>query len=107
MKIGMLWFDNNPRMGLHDKIAKARDYYRTKYGKVANMVFVHPSMTQGNDGPMEYEVRTSQSIMPNHFWVGVDADARVVIADKVETPQNVIPGDNKKLSHPKWSPLEE
>jgi hypothetical protein len=80
MNIGMLWFDNDPKTEVSAKIARAASYYRDKYGKTPNLCFVHPSMLgatpQGNGngsfkgGPIE--VRTSPTIRPNHFWIGVD-----------------------------------
>lgn len=44
MKIGMLWFDNDPKTGLEIKIERAATYYRNKYGKNPTLCFVHPSM---------------------------------------------------------------
>jgi hypothetical protein len=80
MNIGMLWFDNDPKTEVGSKIDRAASYYRTKYGKAPNLCFVHPSMvglapaSNGNGATKsgEIEVRTSASIRPNHFWIGVD-----------------------------------
>ena len=80
MNIGMLWFDNDPKSGLNAKIERAASYYRDKYGKTPNVCFVHPSMLSaaatpnGNEGMKSslIEVRTSPSIRPNHFWIGVN-----------------------------------
>ena len=78
MKIGMLWFDNDPKATMDQKIQKAVDYYKDVRGMVATTCYVHPSMTEGQpetDGKIvlaKVEVRTSRSIMPNHFWIGVD-----------------------------------
>jgi hypothetical protein len=79
MNIGMLWFDNDPKTAVDAKIVRAATYYRTKYGKSPNLCFVHPSMVgqapspNGSHKNGEIEVRTSPSIRPNHFWIGVDA----------------------------------
>jgi hypothetical protein len=93
MNVGMLWFDNDPRMGFEGKVARAADYYRTKYGRKATLCFVHPSMLAAQmpakdtaAAPVEVdaaadqarvvadgvEVRTNRSVMPNHFWIGVN-----------------------------------
>ncbi len=45
MKIGMLWFDNDPKADLKVKIERAASYYSKKYGQAPNLCFVHPSMT--------------------------------------------------------------
>jgi hypothetical protein len=113
MKIGMLWFDNNPRMDIHQKIAKARAYYQEKYERVANMVFVHPSMvpTQDDITTPEYVVRPNRSIMPNHFWIGVDSDIVLPqVVEIVDKPAEAIPVINKILNRARrqeWSPLED
>lgn len=93
MNVGMLWFDNDPRLGFEGKVARAADYYRTKYGRKPTLCFVHPSMLAAQapakdataapapvDAVVEQarvvaggvEVRTNRSVMPNHFWIGVN-----------------------------------
>ena len=84
MNIGMLWFDNDPKTEMKVKIERAASYYRNKYGRTPNLVFVHPSMlgaapsSNGNGSVKSaaIEVRTSPSIRPNHFWIGVDGTIR-------------------------------
>jgi len=70
MKIGMLWFDNDPNTELDAKIQKAAAYYAKKYGHAPTTCFVHPSMTNGAAKPGAIEIRTSNGILPNHFWLG-------------------------------------
>ena len=83
MNIGMLWFDNDPKTELALKIERAADYYRHKYGNAPTLCFVHPSMIaqaagKAPDAPLksgEIEVRSSRSVLPNHFWLGVSTAA--------------------------------
>jgi hypothetical protein len=73
MNVGMLWFDNDSKADLGIKINRAADYYRNKYGCTPNLCFVHPSMLGAN--PIygtNVEVRTTRSVLPNHFWLGVN-----------------------------------
>ena len=82
MNVGMLWFDNDPKAGLAIKIEKAADYYRTKYGRNPTLCYVHPSMlpattSAGAEQPPTLkagglEVRSTHSMLPNHFWIGVN-----------------------------------
>jgi hypothetical protein len=80
MNIGMLWFDNDPKTELTLKIERAVDYYRQKYGRSPTLCFVHPSMiatsaTPTPEAPLKaagVEVRSSRSVLPNHFWLGVN-----------------------------------
>jgi len=80
MNIGMLWFDNDPKAEIATKIERAAAYYHKKYGTVPNLCFIHPSMV--NNGSLKaqddklksgnVEVRTTRSVLPNHFWIGVN-----------------------------------
>jgi hypothetical protein len=73
MNIGMLWFDNDNQADLATKIQRAASYYQTKYGKEPNLCFIHPR-TLGDDTwkGKGIEVRTTRSVLPNHFWMGVN-----------------------------------
>ncbi len=73
MDIGMLWFDNDKNADLDIKLRRAAAYYQKKYGQSPNLCFVHPSMLP-NGRPQQasdVEVRTSSSLLPNHFWLGI------------------------------------
>ena len=73
MKVGMLWFDNDPKADITIKINRAIDYYQHKYGQTPNLCIVHPSMVKAS--PLKtgsVEVRSSRSVLPNHFWLGVN-----------------------------------
>jgi len=74
MNIGMLWFDNDTKADISAKIQRAAEYYKRKYGRDPNLCFVHPSMVSNPLDPTDgVELRTSQSVLPNHFWLGVSA----------------------------------
>ncbi len=71
MRIGMLWFNNDPKADLKAKIEGAVSYYIKKYGEVPNLCFVHPSMVNGQEQAQNgIEIRTDRSVPPNHFWIG-------------------------------------
>ena len=75
MDIGMLWFDNDKKTNLQAKIARATKYYQNKYGDTPNLCFIHPSMLPENGNgsqACEIEVRTSNTMLPHHFWIGVN-----------------------------------
>ncbi len=92
MNIGMLWFDNDPKIELAAKVKRAAQYYHTKYGKSPTLCYVHPSMlpnrpedrrleNSGSNDPSQeepglmaagVEVRSHHSVLPNHFWIGVN-----------------------------------
>lgn len=80
MNIGMLWYDDNPKTGLINKIERAANYYEEKYGKQPTLCLVHPTMLTnsaqaaiGKDDT-RLEVRTAHFVRPNHFWIGLKAE---------------------------------
>ena len=78
MNVGMLWFDNDPRTALTAKVSRAADYYRQKYGLIADVCLVHPSMLgeprpdleDGHAGKIA--VRPNRAILPGHLWIGTE-----------------------------------
>jgi hypothetical protein len=102
MNLGMLWFDNDPKAALDIKVERAAAYYRHKYGKTPTVCFVHPSMLpaskeaaekeQPASAPVEassqgesymaggIEVRKNRSVLPNHFWLGVNGSSEALAA---------------------------
>jgi hypothetical protein len=68
---GMLWFDNDKKRTLSEKIRRAADYFNKKYGRVPNVCFVNKKVTEAVDLP-GIKVRPTRSILPNHFLVGME-----------------------------------
>ena len=71
--IGMLWYDNDPKKQLTEKMQKAADYYRQKYGRLPNVCLVHPKMINGETPSVNgMRIGTSKSVMYNHLFLGVE-----------------------------------
>jgi len=83
MNIGMLWFDNDAKTDLGQKIQRAAIYYAQRYGKQPDLCYVHPSMApelgRGRDSLSidcgGIEVKTTKSVLPNHLWIGMSGNA--------------------------------
>jgi len=72
MNVGMLWFDNDPKRSFDDKVSRAAEHYRRKYGRPPDVCFVHPTSAQKvKDRAAGLLVKTSKTVLPNHFWIGV------------------------------------
>jgi hypothetical protein len=76
MNTGLLWFDDDPRRKLEDKVLRAAVHYERKYGQSPNMCFVHPSAINGNGKGKVMkaggiEIRPGRSVLLHHFWLGV------------------------------------
>ena len=76
MDIGMLWYDDDNKAKLDEKVARAVEYYRAKYGVQPTECYVHPGML-GEEQPgiaAGVRLRGSGTVIKNHFWLGVGED---------------------------------
>ncbi|WP_299025543.1 hypothetical protein [uncultured Thermanaerothrix sp.] len=72
MKMGMLWYDDDPKADLRTKVHRAAEYYQKKYGVRPNLCYVHPSMlAQERMQFNEIEIRTNRRVLRNHLWLGL------------------------------------
>lgn len=81
MDVGILWFDKDADKDVPARVGKAAEYYYKKYGKKPNVCYVNPKMIE--DEELELEriiVKSSFSIQPNYFWIGVRRRVRKKIS---------------------------
>ena len=78
MKTGLLWFDDDPRKDLEEKVLRAAAHYESKYGRAPDLCYVHPSAfgDNGNGKPKtkkagKVEIRPGRSVLQHHFWLGM------------------------------------
>jgi hypothetical protein len=76
MKTGLLWFDDDPRRQLEEKVIRAATHYQRKYGRAPTLCYVHSSVFDANGKRAlkkagEVEIRVGRSVLPDHFWLGV------------------------------------
>lgn len=77
MRTGLLWFDNNDQRDMESKLQRAVDYYEKKYGKRPSVCVVHPLSTMGRRrNLLGVNIRTSNSVLPHHFWLGEEQPRR-------------------------------
>lgn len=81
MNTGLLWYDRDPKIPFARKVREAADRYREKYGVDANTCYVNPATLPPAASVPGLELRTRTSIRPDHFWVGVSADAQPAPAE--------------------------
>ena len=80
MKQGLLWFDNDPKRSLEEKIVQAAERYAQKFGQQPNTCYVNPQMVVGKGARKvlkKVRVVTAQNILPHHFWLGITRSDRV------------------------------
>ena len=74
METGMLWYDDTKKE-LSEKVARAVEYYKSKYGATPTLCFVNPSMLKAAELMGGVQVRPARTVLTNHFWVGVGETA--------------------------------
>lgn len=72
--MGMLWFDDSSEIALDEKVRRAAQHYRTKYGREPNVCVVNPSTPgakelEAVDG---IELGLAVHVLPHHFYIGED-----------------------------------
>jgi hypothetical protein len=73
---GMLWFDDNNQRDVSEKIKRAAEHYKAKYGISPDTCYVHPlTLFAMKSSAAGIDVRASNSMLPNHFWLGVDKES--------------------------------
>ena len=72
MDIGMLWYDDDSKRPFGEKVARAVDYYKAKYGSVPTVCFVNPAaIKEAPDSAAGVQIRSARNVMVDHFWLGV------------------------------------
>ena len=84
MDIGMLWYDDDSKRRLDEKVARAVEFYRAKYGVQPTECYVHPGMLAAGDQAMTagVRVRGNRTVIKNHLWLGVGDGAQPAAARK-------------------------
>lgn len=71
MKIGMLWLDTDRKRSLDEKVLRAAEYYRDKYGRMPELCLVNRNMIEESMKVGVVRVETDHSILADHFWLGM------------------------------------
>jgi hypothetical protein len=85
MKTGMLWFDDDPKRSVDEKIERAARRFVEKYGVAPNLCYANPRTVgasqhivafaaptvRAGKGSINISMKQASTILPNHFWLGV------------------------------------
>jgi hypothetical protein len=81
MKEGLLWFDNDPKRTLDEKISRAATRYQVRFGRRPTTCYLN---IQDFDDKCEeivgLRVRSASNVQPHHFWIGVENEVAVAKA---------------------------
>ena len=75
VELGWLWFDNDPKTSLEDKLARAAVHYRQKFGRAPRVCYVRVGTladSQARLGPVH--LRSAANVLPGHFLFVVETE---------------------------------
>ena len=73
MRVGWMWFDDDPGRSLQEKIERAVKRYQERYGRLPTACYVNKKHVTGEGfrcGNMK--VIPAPNILPHHFFLGVE-----------------------------------
>lgn len=73
MNVGMLWLDDDKQRPFEEKVKRAADHYRHKYGRLPELCRVNPTMLVNKVKVGKIEVEPMKTVLPHHFWLGMKA----------------------------------
>lgn len=71
MIVGMLWLDDDKKRSFEDKVRRAVDHYRDKYGRSPELCLVNKNVGITEERVGRVEVRAVETVIPSHFWLGM------------------------------------
>jgi hypothetical protein len=71
MNIGMLWLDADQIRPFDEKVTRAAEYYREKYGRAPEVCYVNTAMLTEETSVGRIEVKPIKSVQRHHFWIGM------------------------------------
>ncbi len=72
MDIGMLWYDDDHKRSLGEKVARAVEHYKAKYGVAPTVCYVNPStLKDGPETSAGVQIRKARNVLADHFWIGL------------------------------------
>jgi hypothetical protein len=83
----LVWYDEDARRSVAEKIQNARDAYGKRFTSVPNLVLLNAADFAGLEG-MGIEVRSERTVQPHNFWVGRSDDHDAADDVEEEVPSN-------------------
>lgn len=71
MKIGMMWLDTDKTRTFEEKVTRAADHYREKYGRFPELCLVNKRLLDDERKVGRVVVQPAKTVLPDHFWLGM------------------------------------
>ena len=81
MKEGLLWFDNDPRRRVTDKVNQAATRYQVKFGRRPTICYLNEADLDGESKEVKgVRLHPAPNVLRHHYWVGVENDSALAKA---------------------------
>ena len=71
MREGLLWFDDDPRREMAEKVRQAAARYRQKFGIAPEVCYVNDrALDRAEVRIGDLRVMPASTVLPHHFWIG-------------------------------------
>lgn len=70
MNSGLMWLDTDRKRSLEEKVQRAADHYREKYGRFPELCLVNSKALAEEQKMGRVMVQPSKTVLPGHFWLG-------------------------------------
>lgn len=75
VKSGWMWFDNDPKTSLEDKLQQASERYRQKFGQKPRLCYVNGStLVESQPAVGALQMCGAGNVLPGYFLFVVDSD---------------------------------
>ena len=76
VSLGWLWFDDDPKTSLEDKMGTASTRFRLKFGHAPKICYVCPGALAGHNPAFgALQLRSAPNVLPGHFLFVVEEGA--------------------------------
>src|SRR5690242_2805839 len=73
LKMGLLWFDDNPKRPLAEKLNEAAERYQERFDRWPTLVHLNPTQAEGlNLKNKRLRIFGDEHLRRNYFIVGID-----------------------------------
>lgn len=76
MREGLLWFDNDPKHNLADKVGQAAARYQARFGRRPTLCYLNAcDFVSQTDEVNGIRLRSTTYVRPHHLWIGVEQES--------------------------------
>lgn len=76
MQVGLLWFDDDKKRTLEEKVQRAVAHYFQKFGQRPSVCYLNPgTMNGGPQAVSGVQLCTAKNVLLHHFWIGLEESA--------------------------------